>query len=268
MEVVHSVYNYKKSRDRIDSILKDESDTFIENNNKFPSESLLRFNGGRKVNIDVIAVDIRQSTLLSELLSENRISILTKIYRAYISEVIAVMKSNENIQRVYIEGDGIWAVFESNDNSYWVFDTAVKISSIVETINSKLRDMDYPNIKIGIGLERGKSFYVKAGYKGTGINQEVWVGNIVNKAFKLCSLANKGKIKELVVSKNMYQALEEKEKKRLKYNRKEDIYHTRLVDADMKDWLKKNSSTYMSCTTNYCYYKVEKEEKKKWFGIW
>lgn len=226
MKVTHSVYDYEKSRNRIDSILNSQSEKLIEKENKFPLESLLTFDNIVTSTIDVIAIDIRNSTELSEALSQNRIKLLTKIYRAYISEVIVVMKSNLNIERVYIEGDGLWAVFKSstNNNIPRVFDTATQISAIVETLNVKLRDKGYPFIEVGIGIETGKTFYAKAGYKGRGINAEVWVGNIVNKAFKLCSYANKNKIKELVISEKVYQKLEKSQQKKLKLNKKKIFF--------------------------------------------
>ena len=273
MIIEYSPYNYKKSRYRIDSILNNDSEEVIEKENKFPSESILTFNNLITSTIDVIAVDIRSSTELSEALAKKNIIKLTKIYRAYISEVIAVLKGNPDIERVYIEGDGIWAVFKFNENNNTprVYDTATQISAIVKTLNVKLREKDYPFIEVGIGIERGKTFYVKAGYKGSGINSEVWVGNIVNKVFKLCSKANKEKIKEIVVSEKVYNRLEKKQQKNFKKDKKENIFHTDAISEQMyTKWLKYNKSSYLSCKTtkkNYCYIPTV-EEKRKWYKLW
>ena len=79
MEVTFSTFNYEKSRYRIDSILNDESEEVIEKENKFPSESILTFNNIITSTIDVIAVDIRNSTELSEDLAQNNIKKLTVI---------------------------------------------------------------------------------------------------------------------------------------------------------------------------------------------
>ncbi len=274
MEITSSKYDYKKSRYRIDSILNDESEEVIEKENKFPSESILTFNNLITSTIDVIAVDIRSSTELSEALAKNNITKLTKIYRAYISEVIAVIKGNPDIERVYIEGDGIWAVFKFNENNNTprVYDTATQISAVVQTLNVKLREKGYPFIEVGIGIERGKTAYVKAGYKGSGINAEVWVGNIVNKVFKLCSKANKEKIKEIVVSEKVYNRLEKQQQKNFKKYKKENIFHTDAISEQMyNEWLKHNKSSYLSCKTtkkNYCYIPTVEEKKRKWYKLW
>ena len=272
MEVTFSTFNYEKSRARIDSILNNESQEIIEKENKFPSESILTFNNTIRSTIDVIAIDIRNSTELSEALSKNKIEMLTKIYRAYISEVIALLKGNPDIERVYIEGDGIWAVFKKNNDTARVYDTATQISAIIETLNVKLRDKDYPFIEVGIGIERGQTFYVKAGYKGSGINAEVWVGNIVNKVFKLCAKANKGNIKEIVVSEKVYNRLEKAQQKNFKRDKKENIFHTDTISIQMyKEWLKYNKSSYLSCKTkkkNYCYIPTEEKKRRKWYKLW
>ncbi len=276
MEVVSSKFDYKKSRARIDSILNDDNEEVIEKENKFPSESILTFNNIITSTIDVIAVDIRHSTELSEALAQNNIETLTKIYRAYISEVSVVLKGNPDIERIYIEGDGIWAVFKLNENNNnkipRIYDTATQISAIVKTLNVKLRDKGYPFIEVGIGIERGKTFYAKAGYKGSGVNAEVWVGNIVNKAFKLCSKANKKKIKEIVVSKKVYDRLEKKQRKNFKKDKKENIFHTDAISEQMyNEWLKYNKSSYLSCKTtkkNYCYIPTVEEKRRKWYKLW
>jgi class 3 adenylate cyclase len=274
MEVTSSIYDYEKSRNRIDSILNNQSEKIIEKENKFPSESLLTFDNIIASTVDVISVDIRSSTELSEALAQNNTKVLTRVYRAYISEVIVVMKGNPNIERVYIEGDGIWAVFESNKNGNTprTFDTATQISAIVETLNVKLREKGYPFIQVGIGIETGKTFYTKAGYKGSGINSEVWIGNIVNKAFKLCSIANKDNIKELVVSKRVYDSLEKKQQKKLKKNKQQKIYHGNIICGKMYNtWLKKHKSSYLSCKTkkkNYCYIPTVDKKKRKWWKLW
>ena len=271
MIIGYSEYNYEQSRDRLDSILSNENEKIREEKNKFPKESWLTFDNIVMVTVDVISVDLRKSTKLSNALAKNNIKLLTKLYRAYISEVIVVMKGDENIERVYIEGDGVWGIFSSKDNinTPRTFDTAAKISAIIKTLNVKLLDKGLPMVTIGMGMETGKSYYAKAGYKYSGINAEVWVGKIVNKAFKLGDKANKNKNKELVISANVYSKLDEKQKKLMKKNKKENMYHGHIVDGDMKKWLDKHSSPYLKCDaeTNYCYIPIS-NRKRKWYKLW
>lgn len=52
-----------------------------------------------------------------------------------------------------------------------------------------------------MGASYGSSLYIKAGYKGSGINEVVWLGKLVGEAAKLCSYGNKTwSDKELMVS--------------------------------------------------------------------
>jgi len=274
-------YDYKRSRERIDEILNNSNTSFIEGN----SEIMVTFDNGLKRQIDVIVVDMRSSSLLSELMGtsssdEERVDILRKIYGAYISEVIAAFRANENIEKIYIEGDGLWAVFKSNNNTSTdlVFGTATRVSSIVETINTRLRENKYPYIRVGIGIETGFTYYIKGGLKGTGINEEVWVGNIVSKAFKYCDMANKKPdskvfkffkienrkpLKEIVLSPKVYNVLRNDQKKLLKYHREKNVYHGSVYDKKMhSDWLKDNNpKAYQDCGgKKFCYYKLDEKE--------
>ena len=119
-----------------------------------------------------------------------------------------------------------------------------------------------------MGTVQGVTYYIKGGYKNSGINEEVWIGSIVNKAFKFCSYANKESIKEIVVSSKVYNTLRDDQKKYLKYNKKKNIYHGEFIDKDMYDkWLSTNPSSFLSCKNKkYCYYKIE-DKKFNRFNI-
>lgn len=39
--------------------------------------------------------------------------------------------------------------------------------------------------RVGIGLAYGRALMIKAGYKGSTINEVVWMGDVVNEASKL-----------------------------------------------------------------------------------
>ena len=67
-------------------------------------------------------------------------------------------------------------------------------------LNKLLATKNYPQIKVGIGMASDQELVVKAGRKGTGINNLVWIGNAVTKASNLSSVANKNTIDTIYYS--------------------------------------------------------------------
>ncbi len=79
---------------------------------------------------------------------------------------------------------------------------------MIDALNKRLSKKGYSEIKIGIGIERGESLYIKAGYKGSGINEIVWIGKVVGESAKLSGYGSREKSdKRLMVSKNIYNML-------------------------------------------------------------
>lgn len=183
MEAIYSEYDFNKSVERIEEILSG-SDASYEDHNGIPSRDQLTFTNGFYVDVTVLFVDIRGSKKLSETHTR---PVLAKIYRAYVSELVAVLKGNTTISEIFIEGDGIWAVFntvtKADVNS--VFETAAKVASLIDIMNIKLEKKGYTKIEVGIGIDDGESLYIKAGYKGSGVNEVVWIGTIVGQTAKL-----------------------------------------------------------------------------------
>ena len=234
MKVNHSTYNFSNSLDRIDEILN-SSDYNYENKNGIPSESSLTFKNGFYIDITVVFVDIRGS---KELANKHTRPVLAKIYRSYISEVIAVMKGNSTINDIFIEGDGVWAVFNTTTEKdvQEVFDTTAEISSLINTLNKKLERKKYTPIKVGIGLDYGQALYIKAGYSGSGINEIVWIGKVVGEAAKLSNYGNREWYdKRTMVSKRVYSMLSEHQQSLLEWNSYRECYHEDIIWTPYKN---------------------------------
>ena len=240
MEANYSYYDYEKSIERIDEVLN-SSDSNYKDKKSIPSRSDLTFSNGFYVKATAIFIDIRDSKGLNE---KHKRPTLAKIYRTYISECVAVLKGCLNINEIYIEGDGVWAVIDtplkSDINS--AFDTAAKISSLIDILNIKYKRKGYSELSIGIGLAYGDALYIKSGYKGSGINEVVWLGKgVVGEAAKLCGYGNKSwSDKELMVSSSFYNNLNDENKKLLSYNYSRDCYHGNVINLSMNEWVKKN----------------------------
>lgn len=236
MQATNSTYNHIDSVERIDEILN-SSDNNYEEKKSIPNRESLTFTNGHYVSASALCVDIRDSSSLSEKYTRPK---QAKIYRSYISEVVAVLKGDENINEIYIEGDGIWGVFDtpykSDINS--LFATGAKISSLIDILNFRFSKHGISPIEVGIGMTYGTSLYIKAGYKGSGINEVVWLGKLVSEAHKLCAFGNKTyNDKEMMVSSLFYSNLNDHNKKLLSYNSHRDCYHGVVVNITMNNWL-------------------------------
>jgi class 3 adenylate cyclase len=238
MEVSHTKYDFTKSISNFDEILNSSDSNYVSHKG-IPNKSNLSFTNGYYVDVTVLFIDIRGS---KELSTKHTRPVLAKIYRAYISEVISVIKGNTCISEINVEGDGIWAVFNttSNNDVNTVFLTACTLASLIDILNVKLLKKGYSKINIGIGIDDGESLYIKAGYKGSGINEVVWLGKVVGQTALLCSNANKNGNYRIMVSEKVYNCLSEHNKSLLHKNIKHNCYHSSAFMSKMNNWVKAN----------------------------
>lgn len=238
MEATHSTYDFTKSISNFDDILN-SSDSNYDNHEGIPNKTNLTFTNGYYVDVTVLFIDIRGS---KELSKKHTRPVLAKIYRSYISEVISVIRGNPFISEINVEGDGIWAVFNTTkkDDVDTVFQTAFALTSLIDILNVKLSKKGYSEINVGIGIDDGESLFIKAGYKGSGINEVVWLGKVVGQAALLCSNANKNGNYRIMLSERVFNCLSEKNKSFLHKNESYDCFHSRAVRSDMNNWVEVN----------------------------
>ncbi len=238
METSNSTFDYLKSVDRINAIL-DSSDTNYEEVNSIPSRDKLTYTNGYYVYCSALFVDIRGSKALAQKYKRPR---LARIYRSYISEMVAVLKSHSQVREVTIEGDCTWGIFDTLSKSHIdeLFSIAAKVSSAVDIINWRLGKKGIDPISVGIGLDYGRALMVKAGYTGSGINDVVWMGDLVGNAAALCSYGNRvtNTDRETMVSDVFYNNLNDDNKGLLVRNFGRSCYHGNVVSKEMDDWLK------------------------------
>lgn len=190
MEANFIEYDFDKSLQRIDEILNASSDSYQERQS-IPSRSQLTYTNGFYVNCTAIFVDICDS---SNLTNEHRRPVLGKIYRSFISELVASFNGFRRCKEVNINGDCVWAVFEASsctdiDSAFFA---ACQAGSLVDVLNCKLSKKGYATYKVGIGIDYGRALMIKAGYKGSCINDVIWMGDVVNSACHLSANGSKG----------------------------------------------------------------------------
>ncbi|CAB1218968.1 adenylate/guanylate cyclase domain-containing protein [Acinetobacter bouvetii] len=238
MQANYKVYDFEKSRERIDEIL-DSSDNNYQESNKVPSIDDLTYNNGYHINCSALFIDLRGS---KELATKHQKKVLAKIYRAYISELVALLNGNLNIQQIYIEGDCVWGVFNTETivQINEVFNTAAKANSLIHTLNIKLKKKNYTQLKVGIGLHYGQALVIKAGYKGSGINEVTWIGELIGKTAQYCNDANKGWRKPIILSDVFHQNLNDDNKKLCNKVPYTDFHECDVINTLMDTWVQDN----------------------------
>lgn len=233
-------YNFEESFKRLQEIL--DSNSNYEQINRVPNSDTLSYTNGYYFKCYSIFIDIRDSSTLT---SKYQKRTLAKIYRAYISEIVALFQSSENCKEINIVGDSVWAIYkaESIDDVLEVFHAAYASNSIIKALNYKLCRKNVEPIKVGIGVDKGDALMVLAGYSGSGINDVIYMGGVVNNASKLCSKGGKGNVKTIVISKSVYDDLRGKNNGNENYQSffhklpYEEIYHADIWRIDMNNWL-------------------------------
>jgi class 3 adenylate cyclase len=239
MEATYSSYDFEKSRKRIDEILN-SSDAKYEDKDSIPSREELTYDNGYYVNCSAIFIDMRDSKTVND---KHRRPTLAKIYKTYISEAVAVIRSHSSISEISIEGDCVWGVADT-PKTYQIdelFNIAAKLSSLVDTLNIKYKKKGYSQISVGIGLSYGASLLIKAGHKGSAVNDAVWLGKLVGETAELCSHGNRTwNDKELMVSSTFYYNLCDRNKSLLTWNSNRNCYHGNLINTEMDEWVSSN----------------------------
>src|SRR5574344_347293 len=236
MESTNKTYDFNSSLERIDDILSAKKSTFKEKES-IPSRSDLTFTNGFYVNYNAIYEDIIDSSSLPE--KQNR-PVLEKIYRSFISEMVALMNGNELSKEVNINGDCVWCVCDTpyKKDIDDVFCLAAQVCSLVDVLNYKLQKKGYQSYRVGVGIDYGRALMIKAGHSGSSINDVVWMGDVVNQACHLCSNANSGYFdKRVFLSNVIYNNLNETYKSYCTKDTVRDIYQADMVNNLMNNWL-------------------------------
>lgn len=241
MDSNHKTYSYIDSFARIDKILATPRGNY-EEVKELPDRDTLTFTNGFYANCTAIFIDLRDSSSLPGYY--NRPS-LAKLYRAYISECVAIMNAHDKTREVNIVGDAIWAVVNTPSKSDIdaVFSMAARLNSLMKVINYKLEKADYKNgpLKAGIGAEWGRALMIKAGYDGSGLNDVVYMGDVVNYAAKLAAKGNSSAFAPPIYLGNGFAGnLNENNTGLVTKDYANDCYTAQVIMPDMNDWYDAN----------------------------
>ena len=256
METKQKKYNFVESFQRIDDIL-DEPDKSFEESKSIPSRNNLTYKNGFYVDCSVFAV-----TLGGPIEDPGKFStpVLTKIYRSFISETVAILNSNSQCVDIKINGDCLTGVYNTPHKSDIdnMFSDAAKIASLVKALSCKLEDRGLHKVRACIGMDYGRSLMVKAGYAGSGINEIFWIGGVFSRAAQLRGYAKKDKgTDSTYVSTKIFVNLSDYHKILLRKHPSHNCYLGDVVNVSMDEWKEKK------CTPDKSRVKPKANPRKK-----
>ena len=130
-------YDIDKSSERMDEILNASNENFCDVDD-VPDRNNLTYKNGFYVNITAVFIDIVGS---SDMANEHKRPTLAKMYRAFLSECVAIMNAEEICKEININGDCVWGVFDTplKTDIDSVMCVVSKLNSLIGIINYKLK---------------------------------------------------------------------------------------------------------------------------------
>ena len=104
-----SEYDFINGKHRIENILNDSNE--IEEKDKVPTEEKFTYHNGYYAWVTAIFVDIKEST---KLFAENRKTSTSKIVRSFTSEIIEILRIDDNLREIGIRGDCVYAIYTTS----------------------------------------------------------------------------------------------------------------------------------------------------------
>ncbi len=241
-------YDYKEGKKKIEEILN--NNTEIQNKNIPKDDSDFTYDNGIKSWIGSIFVDIVGS---KKLIEGEKAIVVAKVLRSFTSEIISIMNSTNNARQIGVRGDCVYGVFSTPYQSdiLELLTLSSYINCLVNMLNKLFSKKGFPNINVGIGIGVGEDLIVKAGKKGTGINDRIWIGKAVIDACVLADKAGRNGNGIIGVSSlaynNFIEKLEESNSEarswftqKYDYDLNSSTYYANVINTDFDDWIKEN----------------------------
>ena len=240
-------YDYKKGKKKIEEILN--NNTEIQNKNIPKDDNNFTYDNGIRSWIGSI-VDIVGS---KKLIEGEKDIVVAKVLRSFTSEIISIMNSTNNARQIGVRGDCVYGVFSTPYQSdiLELLTLSSYINCFINMLNKLFSKKGFPNINVGIGIGVGEDLIVKAGKKGTGINDRIWIGKAVIDACVLADKAGRNGNGIIGVSSlaynNFIEKLEESNSEarswftqKYDYDINSSTYYANIINTDFDDWIKEN----------------------------
>lgn len=234
------MYKYKEGKSRVVNILHasikvDEIDSIPKNDSKWT------YANGVKSWVTAVFVDLRDST---ELFKENSIKV-SKVIRAYSSEIIDILNSSDLMREIGIRGDAVYAIYSSpNKNDInEIFTLVCYVNTYMKMLSKLLSQNGFSNVRAGIGMATSNDLIIKVGRKHTGINDRVWIGKALAEADRLSKITNlkrsSGFTNPIAVSLDVYSNIRDLDnnEKFLSFDNNNDCYKSKAVIDSFNKWI-------------------------------
>lgn len=231
-------YDYVKSSARIKEILDQPAGMFQEVDG-LPDRDKLTYTNGFYGTCSALFIDIRGSCALTQ---KHKRPTLAKIYRAFISEMVALLNSDPYVREVNIVGDCVWAVYNTPLQSHIddVFGVASQANTLKKLLNHHFEKKGIDPISIGIGADWGRALMIKAGYNGSGLNEVIYMGDVVNRAAHLAHEAGRQWRHPIFVGSNFQGNLNDHNRGLLTTKHVQSlgtVHSGDVVRTEMNDWI-------------------------------
>ena len=234
------MYDYKEGKKRVEEILK--SNLEVKENERIPKSEELTFNNSYHTWVASIFIDIRDS---SNLFKKGNNKDISKLIKAFTSELIEILRGSDNMREIGIIGDCVYAIYTAPlqrdlEDLYY---RACYCNTYIKMLNKLLKEHNLPTFKAGIGLGNAKTLVIKAGRKYVGINDNVWIGDSVVDASNFSSIAHKDGFRNIVMSPLFYNNLYPVHKKVEElFDKKHHFKHGYcysgdVIITDFNDWI-------------------------------
>lgn len=220
-------YDYERGKDRIETILRDKLE--VKEQSKLPANDDFTFSNAYYSWVTGVFVDIRDSTTLFS--DEDKVKV-SKMIKTFTSEVIEILRDDENLREIGIRGDCVYAIYTTpqKDDVYEVVDKAFWVNTFMKMLNTILGGYGLPMLKVGVGVSTAKELVIKAGRYGSGINNLVWVGEAVTHASKFSNMGNKNGVRPIILSSCTYSNVIDRLKKE---NPEAETWFDKNNDSDL-----------------------------------
>jgi len=112
--------------------------------------------------------------------------------------MVAIVNSFKSCKEVNIIGDCVSAMFAGDQGdekpAIEALQAASMCNGMMKVLNVHFKKKwteKFDEVKAGIGVALGRALVIKAGHSGTGISDLIYMGDVVNRASKMCGLAYK-----------------------------------------------------------------------------
>lgn len=233
MIIEPSRYNFEESLSRLDQMLNVQGTVEDKPLTSVPLLNDIPRKGGVVAYCSVLQLEMKVS-------SDNSPGQLLNLYRAFLSEAVAIVSSHSHCLDVMALETRLIAVFNTplKKDIEALIDKVAMINSLAQVLSKKALGLGLPEISVRMGIDYGKMMLMRLGkYNAEELfpNALTWIGDPVTKTAELLSATDQSMI--IGISDIVYGNLSEDYRK-LFYRKKDcSDYGANIINSYMKNWL-------------------------------